>query len=104
MTPATFEQIISFENLLKAHKRARLGKQHKKEIIEFELNLSKNLWALHYDLKYHKYKTKKITFEELQTSLASYKGHLLRGNGWGIFEKIALSIYLKTPLLSSHAL
>lgn len=56
MKPASFEQIISFENLLKAHKRARLCKQHKKEVIEFELNLSKNLWALHYDLKYHKYK------------------------------------------------
>lgn len=55
MKPANFEQIISFENLLKAHKRARLCKQHKKEVIEFELNLSKNLWQLHYDLKYHKY-------------------------------------------------
>lgn len=55
MKPATFEEIISFENLLKAHKRARLCKQHKKEVIEFELNLSKNLWKLHYDLKYHKY-------------------------------------------------
>lgn len=41
MKPASFEQIISFENLLKAHKRARLCKQHKKEVIEFELNLSK---------------------------------------------------------------
>lgn len=56
MKPANFEQIISFENLLKAHNRACLCKQHKKEVIEFELNLSKNLWALHYDLKYHKYK------------------------------------------------
>lgn len=36
-------------------KRARLGKQHKREVIQFELHLSENLWALHYDLKYKKY-------------------------------------------------
>ncbi|MBR5647092.1 MAG: RNA-directed DNA polymerase [Treponema sp.] len=39
-----------------AHQRARLCKQHKREVIEFEAHLSKNLWALHYELKYHKYK------------------------------------------------
>ena len=27
-----FEKIISFENLYKAHRRARLGKRHKKEV------------------------------------------------------------------------
>ncbi len=37
--------------------RARLGKRHKKEVIEFEMNLSENLWKLHYELKYKKYKT-----------------------------------------------
>ncbi len=36
--------------------RARKSKRFKKEVIEFELNLSKNLWALHYDLLYGKYK------------------------------------------------
>ncbi len=51
----TFEEIISFESLYRAHRRARLGKRHKKEVIEFELNLSQNLWQLHYDLKYGKY-------------------------------------------------
>lgn len=51
-----FEKIISFESLYKAHRRARLGKRHKKEVILFEANLSENLWALHYDLKYEKYK------------------------------------------------
>lgn len=55
-TMTDYEKIISYENLLKAHKRARQSKQHKKEVIEFELNLSQNLWSLHYDLKYHKYK------------------------------------------------
>lgn len=52
----TFEEIISFESLYQAHRKARLGKRHKKQVIEFELNLSKNLWQLHYDLKYNRYK------------------------------------------------
>ncbi|MBO4630178.1 MAG: hypothetical protein J5687_09545 [Treponema sp.] len=55
MIPATFEQIISFENLLKAHRRARCCKQYKREVIQFEANLSHNLWKLHYDLKYRRY-------------------------------------------------
>lgn len=50
-----WENIISFESLYKAHRRARLGKRHKKEVILFESNLSQNLWELHYDLKYKKY-------------------------------------------------
>lgn len=50
-----FLDIISFENLYKAHRRSRLGKRGKKEVIEFEMNLSENLWALHYDLLYGKY-------------------------------------------------
>lgn len=50
-----FEKVISFESLYKAHRRARLSKRHKKEVILFEAELSKNLWALHYDLKYGRY-------------------------------------------------
>ncbi len=50
-----FDDIISFDSLYRAHRRARLGKRHKKEVIEFEAALSENLWALHYDLKYGKY-------------------------------------------------
>lgn len=51
-----WENIISFESLYKAHRRARLSKRHKKEVILFEANLSENLWSLHYDLKYGRYK------------------------------------------------
>lgn len=51
-----WEKIISFESLYKAHRRARLSKRHKKEVVEFENNLSENLWKLHYELKYGKYK------------------------------------------------
>lgn len=50
-----WENVISFESLYKAHFRARLGKRHKKEVIQFENDLSKNLWELHYELKYNKY-------------------------------------------------
>lgn len=49
-------KIISFESLYKAHRVARLGKRHKKEVIEFETLLGENLWSLHFDLKYNKYK------------------------------------------------
>ena len=38
------------------HQKSRRGKQHKKEVIEFEVQLSRNLWALHYDLKYRRYR------------------------------------------------
>lgn len=47
--------IISFESLYKAHMRSRLGKRWKKEVIEFEMNLSANLYSLYYDLLYDKY-------------------------------------------------
>ena len=53
---ANFDDVISFSSLYRAHRRARLGKRHKKEVILFEANLSQNLWKLHYDLKYEKYK------------------------------------------------
>lgn len=51
-----FLEVISFESLYKAHMRARLGKRGKREVIEFEMNLSENLWDLHYDLLYGRYK------------------------------------------------
>lgn len=50
-----FQTVISYEKLYLAHRRARLGKRHKKEVILFEANLSQNLWDLHYQLKYGKY-------------------------------------------------
>lgn len=50
-----FLEVISFESLYKAHMRARLGKRGKREVIEFEMNLSENLWDLHYDLLYGRY-------------------------------------------------
>lgn len=51
----TWDEIISFSSLYKAHKKARLSKRHKDEVIEFENNLCENLWKLHFELKYKKY-------------------------------------------------
>ncbi len=46
-----YEKIWSFENLYKAHKKARLGKRNTKEVIEFELNLGKSLSDLSDSIK-----------------------------------------------------
>lgn len=41
-----YEKICDFQNLYKAHTRARRGKRSNKEVVEFELNLASNLTAL----------------------------------------------------------
>jgi retron-type reverse transcriptase len=41
-----FEQIISFENVLRASKKARKGKRYKASTARFELDLEKNLWKI----------------------------------------------------------
>ena len=46
-----FETIISFENLCAAWQEFVLGKMMKKDVAEFSLNLSRDLFALHKDLK-----------------------------------------------------
>ena len=46
-----FETIISFENLCAAWQEFVRGKKAKKDVAEFSLNLSSNLYALHEDLK-----------------------------------------------------
>jgi hypothetical protein len=51
-----YEKIFNFQNLLKAHKKARRGKQGKREVIEFELNLAQNLCTLSEELKHRRYR------------------------------------------------
>ena len=51
-----YEKIFNFQNLLKAHKKARRGKQGKREVIEFELNLAQNLCTLSEELKNRTYR------------------------------------------------
>ena len=42
-----YQELFTFENLYQAHKNARKGKRNKKDVILFELELSKNLWDLY---------------------------------------------------------
>jgi retron-type reverse transcriptase len=45
-----FEEIISVENLFLAWKEFVMGKKHKKDVMEFSLHLSENVFDLHQDL------------------------------------------------------
>lgn len=53
-----YEKICDFANLYKAHRRARLGKQKKREVIDFETELSANLIKLKRELESGDYKMK----------------------------------------------
>lgn len=50
-----YEKIWDFENLYKAHKVARLGKRNTREVIEFEMNLAKNLTEISDSLRLQTY-------------------------------------------------
>lgn len=51
-----FEKLWNFQNLYKAHTKARLGKRNKTEVIEFEMNLSSNLASLSEAIRTKTYK------------------------------------------------
>lgn len=50
------DEIFSFENLYKAHKKCRLSKQHKGEVIRFEINLAANIYNIIKEISNKKYK------------------------------------------------
>lgn len=52
----TFDEAFSFESLYNAHIRTRRCKRDKREVIEFEINLSENLTVLSNELKNGTYK------------------------------------------------
>lgn len=54
-----YDKKVSFENLLIAHKKARMGKREKKSVILFELKLEEYLLELEKQLKNCTYKTGK---------------------------------------------
>ncbi len=60
MTRNLFKEVISFENLILAWKKARKGKTKNADIIKFEEDLFCNLMALHYELKFHAYKPRAL--------------------------------------------
>lgn len=51
----TYDEIFTFENLYNAHIKARKGKRRKEDVIQFENNLSFNLWDLFYRLRDRSY-------------------------------------------------
>lgn len=53
-----YDKICNFESLYEAHKVARRGKRHKAEVINFEMNLSKNLTIMQEQLEKKTYKMK----------------------------------------------
>ena len=50
-----YEKIYQFENLYHAYKMAARHKRTKGEVIDFELDLAANLWALHDELENRSY-------------------------------------------------
>ena len=50
-----FEKLYDFQNLYNAHRAARLGKRNKKEVIDFEMNLSQNLVQMFESIRNHTY-------------------------------------------------
>lgn len=52
----SLEEIFTFENIYAAHKRCRKSKQHKGEVVRFEIDLSKNITELIKELTSRKYK------------------------------------------------
>ncbi len=94
-----WENIISFDSLYKAHRRARLGKRHKQEVILFENNLAENIYKMHYDLKYDRYEIghyNSFTIydpKEREIQVISYKNRVLQHS--------LCDNYL-TPLLERH--
>ncbi len=61
------EEIFSFENLYVAHQKCRKSKQHKREVISFETNISENIYKLQKSLVSRKYtvgKYKEFTIYE----------------------------------------
>jgi RNA-directed DNA polymerase len=45
-----WENVISFENLLRAAEKARKGKRFRPAVASFHFNLEHELWALHKEL------------------------------------------------------
>ena len=56
-----YNQIISFENLILAWKKARKGKTKKDYVIKFEEQIFNNLMSLHYELKHQTYRPSPLT-------------------------------------------
>lgn len=52
----TFEQVFNFDSLYRSHLRARCCKRHKRDVVNFEINLAENLTKLTEELNNGTYK------------------------------------------------
>ena len=50
-----YEKIYCFKNIYKAYKATIKGKRNKREVIQYEADLSMNLWNLYHELEHHTY-------------------------------------------------
>lgn len=53
------DEIFTFENLYNAHKKCRISKSHKREVVDFEVNLTTNIYKIIDEMKTKKYKVGK---------------------------------------------
>lgn len=74
-----YDDAVSFEKLLKAHKKARRGKREKRGIIIFELNIENELLRLEKELK-----KGKITLPEIQRSIAGWLSYVKHADSYGL--------------------
>ena len=87
-----FYQKLTFENLLKAHNRAKKNKGNKKEVIRFEMDLESNIINIIHRLKNGSYKTSKYRefkiYEPKERVIKSlpYKDRIVQQ--WYIYEFI----------------
>lgn len=80
----TYDELFTFENLYQAHLKARKCKRNKADVIDFELNLSENLWDLFDRLKNRTYEVegynKFIIYEPKRREIQalSYKDRIVQ--------------------------
>lgn len=93
-----YDELFTFENLFQAHINARKCKRNKKDVINFELNLSQNLWSLYDELNNHSYEisqyNKFIIYEPKRREIQAleYKDRIV--------QHVLCDLYLY-PLLTS---
>ena len=56
MITKSFDEVFSFENLLRAHLRGRSGKRSKKPVVRFEIDMTSRIYELHEKLMNGTYK------------------------------------------------
>ena len=56
MEKNAFDAMLDFQNMYQAYRRAAAGKRDKREVIEFELDLSRNLWEIIHQMENKTYR------------------------------------------------